>query len=71
MLDDTENYMVSLTDLGDLEVSFGIALLDIVQRVSMHATNIHQDVALLDNPITHTVLGDPFFFNFFRNQTKA
>ena len=53
MLDDTENYMVSLTDLGDPGMSFGVTLLDIVPKVNIHATGIHQDVALLDSATTH------------------
>ena len=71
MLDDMENYLSSLTNLGNPGISFGIALLDIVLRVSMHATNIHQEVALLDNATTHTILRDFLFFNFFGNQTEA
>ena len=63
--------MVSLIDLGDPRVSSRVALIDIVPRVSMHAISIHQDVALLDNATTHTILRDPLFFNFSRNQTEA
>ena len=71
MLDDMENYMVNFIDLRDSGVSSGIALLNIVLRMSMHATNNYQDVALLDNTTTYTILQDPLFFNFSVNQTKA
>ena len=71
MFDVIDNYMVNLTDLGDPKVSSGVALLDIVPRVSIHATSTHQDVALLDSATTHMILQDPLFFNFFGNQTKA
>ena len=69
-LDDTKNYMVSHTDL-DTGMSFGVVVLDIVPRVNLLTANTHPEVALFDSATTHTILKDPLFFSFTRNNTKV
>jgi hypothetical protein len=67
-LEDTENYMVSLFDLGESpEVGEGTA-----PRVSMVSNgSTHREMALLDSATTHSILRDPFFFSFSENHTEA
>ena len=70
-LNDTGNYIVTHTDLENIGVSSRVAFMDIVPRVSLHATNTHLEVALLNSATTHTILRDPLLFNFFKNHTDA
>jgi hypothetical protein len=68
-LDDTENYMVSLSDLGE---SPEIEVMGTAPRVSMVSTgSTHREMALLDSATTHTILRDPLFFSFSGNHTEA
>jgi hypothetical protein len=67
-LDDTENYMVRLSDLGE---SPEIDVMGTALRVSMHTGGIHREMALLDSATTHTILRDPLSFSFTGNNTEA
>ena len=69
MLDDIEIYMISHTNL-DPRMSSVVVVLDIVPRVNLFAISTHLEVNLLDRATTHTILKDPLFFSFTKNNTK-